>query len=400
MLTITLPPQVIQAIRALEWSGFEAYLVGGGLRDSLLGLRVDDYDLATSASPEEMKQVFAGYRIYEIGVAHGTLQIIVDGLPMEITTYRTDGVYHDHRHPSEVHFSTSLEEDLARRDFTINAMAYHPERGLIDHYGGLADLRRHRLRSVGNPHSRFDEDALRILRALRLAARLGFTIEKSTGEALFSCSELLKEIAAERILRELLGLLKGDAVERIVQPYLGVLFSVLPELEGEEAEPLAKAISSVDNTPHLRLSALLSPIPLADLKALLRRLRVDRRTSAKVMEVLTGRLDPLPADVRGARRYSGRYKEVLDDILALKDATEQEDTKPFRELLGGIRLREDPLTLEELAIDGEDLLQSGVENGPLVGEILQSLLEFVYEDPMNNTRAQLLARAMEICQER
>ncbi len=397
MIDHPLPEPVMLAIDSLEWASFEAYLVGGGLRDALLGLKVEDYDLTTNATPEEMKHVFSGYRVYETGIAHGTLQVIVEGLPIEITTYRSDGIYTDHRHPETVRFSKSLEEDLARRDFTVNAMAYHPKKGLIDLYHGREDLENRCLRSVGNPLERFHEDALRILRALRLASKLDFRIEGATSEALYKESHLLEHIASERILKELLGLLKGKAAGRILGDYLGVLTTVIPELDQENAFLIAKAVEKMDNASYPRLAALFHQIPLDQLKSLFRRLRIDKRTAGKVEDVLEGYHQPLPTALPDIRRFAGRYREVLWDIADLKEATgDTEHLASFRSEVQRIFDRMEPLSLDELAVDGEDLLQAGIQNGPEVGIILDKLLECVYENPMKNTRRALLKYAKKI----
>lgn len=397
MRSVSVPTPVLLAIDSLEWASYEAYLVGGGLRDSLLGMKVEDYDLTTDATPDEMKRVFAGYRFYETGIAHGTLQVIIEGMPLEITTYRSDGIYIDHRHPQEVQFSKSLEEDLARRDFTVNAMAYHPKKGLIDLYQGMEDLKNKCLRSVGDPGQRFHEDALRILRALRLAAKLDFTIEETTSAALTKECHLLDHIANERILKELLGLLRGTAAQRVLNDYMSVLACVIPEIDVQDAPLLAEALSRMDNASYPRLAALFHRIPQELLRSLTRRLRIDKRTAAKVEAVLEGFHETLPTTLPDIRRFTGKYREVLWDIIDLKEATGAPDhLREFREEVQGILERREALSLDELAVDGEDLLQEGIRNGPEIGVVLDKLLDLVYEDPMKNTRWTLLEYARKI----
>ena len=201
-----LPESALFCIRTLEQAGFEAYAVGGCVRDSLLGLQPHDFDLCTSAAPEETARLFSHLPLVRSGEKHGTIGVVIDHEVLEITTFRTEGGYQDSRHPDWVRFVSSIEEDLARRDFTVNAMAYSPSKGYIDPFGGQKDLHSGILRAVGNPRQRFTEDALRILRGLRFAARFGFSMEEKTKAALFDCAPLLKKIAAERILAELKGI--------------------------------------------------------------------------------------------------------------------------------------------------------------------------------------------------
>ena len=225
-----LPEHAAHAIRRLERAGFEAWAVGGCVRDSLRGVEPHDWDLCTSASPAQMQAVFADARVLTTGLRHGTLTVLTDGGPLEITTYRTEGGYSDGRHPDGVRFVTDIREDLARRDFTVGAMAWHPERGLCDPFGGQTDLKNGVLRAVGDADTRFQEDALRILRGLRFASKLGFAIEPETAAAMRRQVHRLDCIAAERIREELTGLLCGRYVQRTLMAYADLITSALPEL--------------------------------------------------------------------------------------------------------------------------------------------------------------------------
>ena len=225
-----LPPQVNTALTLLNKAGFEAFVVGGAVRDLLRGAAVHDWDLTTSALPEQTKAVFSPFRLIETGIRHGTVTVLMDDIPLEITTYRLEGSYSDHRRPDSVAFTRCLEEDLARRDFTINAMAYHPQVGVIDPFGGRADLAAGTIRCVGEPDRRFQEDALRMLRALRFASRFGFAIESETSAAIHRNKALLAHIAPERIREELTGLLRGGCVEPILRQYHDVLAVPIPEI--------------------------------------------------------------------------------------------------------------------------------------------------------------------------
>ena len=230
-LTIVPPPVVGEALRRLEARGFQAWCVGGCVRDSLLGKAPSDWDIATSALPQETKACFAGERLVEAGAAHGTIAWVPSGgHPIEITTFRSDGAYTDGRHPDSVAFSRRLEDDLSRRDFTVNAMAWHPQRGLVDLFHGQEDLSAGLLRCVGEPARRFSEDALRILRCLRFSSQLGFAIHPDTSWALWEKRELLLALSHERVREELTKLLCGQGAAAVLRQYAAVVFTVLPEL--------------------------------------------------------------------------------------------------------------------------------------------------------------------------
>ena len=268
-----LPAQVNTALARLHDAGYEAYIVGGCVRDRIMGREPKDYDITTSALPEQTAAVFAGERIIETGMKHGTVTVLLDGEPLEITTFRIDGTYSDSRHPDAVTFTPSLREDLARRDFTMNAMAYSSETGLVDPFGGQADIAAKYIRCVGDPDLRFREDALRILRALRFSSVLGFPIEPETdGAARYLCL-LLKKISAERVFSELKQLLCGPDVRRVLLDYAGVLGAVLPEIlpmQGFDQrnphhcydilEHTAAAVEAMPPEPALRLAALLHDV--------------------------------------------------------------------------------------------------------------------------------------------
>lgn len=230
MMEIRIPPEVGAILEALERQGFEAYVVGGCVRDSLLGQTPHDWDICTAAMPEEVTACFAGERTLPTGIAHGTVTLVREGIPYEITTFRVDGDYSDGRHPDSVSFVRNLREDLARRDFTVNAMAYSPREGLVDCFGGQADLRERQVRAVGEPAARFGEDALRILRALRFASVYGFGIEAKTASAARKCKDLMKNVAVERIFSEFIRLLCGAGAQRVLAAFPDVIGVFLPEI--------------------------------------------------------------------------------------------------------------------------------------------------------------------------
>jgi tRNA nucleotidyltransferase (CCA-adding enzyme) len=230
-VTIKLPEAVVTIINTLEANGYEAYAVGGCVRDSLLGVEPKDWDVCTSALPEQTMECFKQHPIIETGLKHGTVTLMLDHQPFEITTYRVDGKYKDHRRPDSVIFVNVLKRDLARRDFTISAMAYNPKTGLVDYYGGQQDLADRRIKCVGNPDKRFGEDALRIMRALRFASVMGFSIEEGTSAAIFKHMELLNNISTERLTGELYKLMAGDGASSIIGQYTPVIVKAIPEIQ-------------------------------------------------------------------------------------------------------------------------------------------------------------------------
>ena len=234
-LDITLPIPVARALSVLEACGYEGFIVGGCVRDCLLGRTPNDWDITTNATPEQMKFCFADFRVIETGIRHGTLTVIVDGMQLEITTYRNDGEYLDNRHPVQVTFSEKIEDDLSRRDFTVNAMAYHPARGMVDLFGGREDLQTQTIRAVGDAKTRFEEDGLRILRAIRFASVLDFEIESDTAKAVHDCKHLLSGIAAERIREEFCKLICGFGAVRILREYIDVVSVSCPNLHDVSA---------------------------------------------------------------------------------------------------------------------------------------------------------------------
>ena len=251
-MQIKLPKAVEIAINKLKGAGHEAYIVGGCVRDALRGEEPHDYDMTTSALPEETKAIFSEYRIIETGMKHGTVTALIDSEPLEITTFRVDGAYTDHRRPEEVTFTRSLREDVARRDFTVNAMAYSPDTGVMDFWGGREDLEKGVIRAVGEPDRRFNEDALRIMRAMRFASVLDFEIDGATSDSMIRNRGLLRNISAERINAELSKLLLGDGCERILTDYAVILTEIIPELAPAIERMLASDEAYVLNVmvPH------------------------------------------------------------------------------------------------------------------------------------------------------
>lgn len=433
-----IPSKVETIIKTLEEAGFEAYAVGGCVRDTILGRRPDDWDITTSAAPDQVKALFR--RTVDTGLKHGTVTVLMEKEGFEVTTYRLDGEYEDGRHPKEVTFTASLEEDLKRRDFTINAMAYNPVRGLVDMFGGIADLEKKIIRCVGDPMERFTEDALRIMRAVRFSAQLGFEIEEKTEEALGVLAPNLKHVSAERIQAELVKLLVSPHPDYLRTAYqAGITKEFLPEfdacMETEQNTPhhcftvgehTLHALADIRADRVLRLTMLLHDIgkpvvkktdengrdhfkthgPVGERMAqtILRRLKFDNDTIKKVCRLIKWhdlRPSAQEAEVRKAVYTIGEdlfplYLEVQRaDMRAQSNYKRQQKQSRLDEveqLYREITARGDCVSLKNLAVTGTDLIKAGVKPGKQIGEILDRLLQEVLENPELNEKELLLSR--------
>lgn len=388
---IALPDAVLHAIRMLNEAGFDAYAVGGCVRDSLMGIAPEDWDITTSATPDEMQCVFEEYRCIKTGLQHGTLTVVVEDVPLEITTYRMDGTYSDGRHPDEVTYTRSLAEDLRRRDFTVNAMAYHPTVGLVDLYGGQKDIQNGVIRCVGEAKRRFREDALRIMRALRFAAVLGFVIDTNTSEALLTLSPTLSRVSAERIATELKKLLCGQYAAHILNAYRDVIAVCLPEIgSGDEFDLLSKTKA----IPHVRFAALFycagTPVPKAEMA--LRQLRLDNRLIRQVSLLLINPVHSLRAEESYVLHLLNRLgPKLVYDYLTIRDADERTMQCVNRLLEEGACYQ-----VSMLSVTGDDVIAAGIDAGPDVGQVLQQLLEAVMEGVCPNQKDDLLGYIQKI----
>lgn len=438
-MKIQLPEKVNQIIHTLQAHGFEAYAVGGCVRDSILGRVPDDWDITTSATPLETKALFP--RTFDTGIEHGTITVLIDKDAFEVTTYRVDGKYEDSRHPSEVTFTRSLKEDLLRRDFTINAMAYNDEEGLVDIFGGMQDLENKIIRCVGNAKARFGEDALRILRAVRFAAQLGFSIESETQAGISELAPTLSNISAERIQVELVKMLISKNPGLLQMAYeLGITKVILPEFDEMMAtaqetphhkysvgEHTLKTIEFVPEDKVLRLTMLFHDIgkPLMktfdenkrahfkmhDIKGaemtkqILRRLKFDNDTTNKVVKLVQYHDYRMPAEPKNVRRAMNKIGEELfpyylevrkADTLAQSEYKKEEKLQNIEDVkrcYEAILEKEECVSLKTLAVTGTDLIEAGFEPGKEIGEVLGNLLEIVLENPEYNTKEQLLKMA-------
>lgn len=416
---MNIPLAVEQALCRLEAHGYEGYAVGGCVRDSLLLKAPNDWDITTSAEPEQTCAVFSDCRVIRTGIAHGTVTVLLDGMPLEITTYRTDGDYLDHRHPVGVTFSKSLEEDLLRRDFTVNAMAYHPQKGIVDLFGGREDLQEHLIRCVGEPCRRFDEDGLRILRALRFAAVLDFDIHPKTASALRAQRQLLSHIAAERIREEFCKLLCGKGAVRVLESYWDVVTVFLPACgrcsEDAHRQCLRALSSEREGDLVTRLALLLWGVgytegALPAVRQVLKELRFDNATVLAVAELSDACNRPLSAETGAVKRLMRTFSET--QILRLAElrrciclasgaetAAELADVAAIPSVMAALRASDACFSLKTLAVKGNDLLAVGL-CGKEIGTMLESLLEQVIDGVLPNEKSALLAEAVRSAKKR
>lgn len=439
MLQILPPAPVQQALDTLTQAGFEAYIVGGCVRDAMRGAEPSDWDCTTNANPDQICACFRAFHVIETGLQHGTVTVVIDHMPIEITTYRIDGVYADHRRPDSVTFTDSLTDDLARRDFTVNAMAYHPARGLIDPFCGTSDLEAGIIRCVGNPADRFDEDGLRILRAMRFASVLDFSIAPETANAVLAQKSLLCHISAERIDAELTKLLCGVGAERVLTAFSDVLFTVLPELapmQGfDQHNPYhdydvythtLKALSAVPPEPILRWAALLhdagkphcytedergghfyghAAISVEIAKRALLMMKSDRKRLDRVLLLVEKHDTVFNGTEKQLKRLVRQIgDEAAEQLLLLHKAdvsaqAEKHRAKRIAEsdrllaVLADLRTAEACMSLKQLCITGSDLLEIGIPQGKEIGRTLNRLLDAVIDGTLPNDRAALLAAA-------
>lgn len=391
-MRLQLPPKVTRIIHTLQANGYEAYAVGGCVRDMILGRAPDDWDITTSAHPQQVKRIFL--RTVDTGLAHGTVTVLLGEDGYEVTTYRIDGEYEDHRHPSHVEFSAELAEDLRRRDFTINAMAYNREQGLVDLFGGMEDLQKRRICCVGDARERFQEDALRILRAVRFSAQLGFSIESGTEEALRELAGSLACVSAERIQVELVKLLLSGHPEYVLRLFdMGIAPVALSEMAGAlEAETLEKAASRLKKTPPqkaLRLSVLLYPIGEKKAGQALRRLRFDNHTIDTARRLVRWHDYPLPEDPASIRQAAAQMGEDLFPLVLQVQETYR-DVSAVRGLWEEILRKGQCISLKSMCVSGNDLIALGMKPGRAIGECLGELFQDVLENPEHNTRQYLL----------
>ena len=386
---IQLPYEVEWVIGKIRDAGYEAFAVGGCVRDTLLGRTPEDWDVTTSARPEAVKAIFE--RTVDTGLQHGTVTVLKNRKGYEVTTYRIDGEYHDGRHPDSVEFTPNLLEDLKRRDFTINAMAYSHETGIVDEFGGMEDLKAGIVRCVGRPEDRFTEDALRLLRALRFSAQLGFEIEESTYAAIKTIAPNLAKVSKERVQAELTKLLLSAHPERILLlKETGLSAQIVPGFDAVFATLFSK-LSRLPAEKSLRWAGFLLCQSTKQAEAVLKGLKMDNGTIGNVSRMIEGAKETLPLEKPAVRRAMSRYTPYqLEGALKLKELMGSPDAAEIRRLREEIIRDGDCVSLKDLAVKGRDLLEAGVERGPMVGEILNHLFDLVLLHPEKNDRELLL----------
>lgn len=433
--SVAMPWQVEKVINALEQNGYRAYLVGGALRDLILGREVSDFDVATSAPPKETERVFAGEKVIETGIRHGTVTVLINHLPIEITTFRVDGAYADGRHPDSVTFTSDIREDLSRRDFTMNAIAYSPKEGFVDPFGGEKDIADGVIRCVGDPDMRFREDGLRVMRAVRFASELGFTIEQRTAEAVHGQKAMLDIVSAERIAVELNKTLLGGGAGRVLEEYSDVFCRFIPELEPcigfDQRNPhhiydvfthITHVVDAAPAEKDLRLAALLhdigkprcftldekgighfyghAAISAEIARSVLKRLKYDNATIGKVKTLVKYHsYQPEPTEKAVRRALNKLGEEDFFDLLDLKRADNkgqapeyiyrQKDFDELERIAREIIAKDECFSLKDLAVGGKDLIDAGCTQGPDVGKALNELLEQVMDGKLPNEKDSL-----------
>ena len=389
-----LPAGAEFVIRRLHDAGFEAYVVGGCVRDTLLGREPKDWDVCTNALPRELQRVFADCHVVETGLQHGTLTVMYHHEPYEVTTFRVDGEYTDHRHPDEVIFVTDVKDDLSRRDFTVNAMAWSPETGLVDAFDGQGDLARKLIRCVGDPEKRFQEDALRIMRALRFASVYSFDIDPATDAAIHALKHTLKDVAAERIRVELLKLLCGQGAGEILRAYPDVMQVIMPPLAKVDWAATVAAVEKVaTSSESLRLTMLLHQLSPADAKSVLMSLKPDNFTRDWVLALVTNQnfaFQPTRHSLLTALALFGKAQTY--DLLAVRRAKSMTDCEALEDVLGDVLLDGVCYSVKDMAVNGRDLMALGAK-GKTVGECLNHLLGLLLKEELPNDRDVLLQAA-------
>ena len=436
-----LSKSVETALERLSEASFSAYVVGGAIRNTLLSIPPHDFDVTTSASPSEICEIFCDYTTVKTGMKHGTVTVIIENEPIEITTFRSDGDYLDGRHPSGVSFASDIKEDLSRRDFTMNAIAYNKQSGFVDLFSGISDIENGIIRAVGEPEKRFSEDALRILRALRFASVYDFSIEKSTEAAIRKLYPSLSLLSAERIFSELKLLLCGRGVERILIDYKEVICHILPELKEcvgflqhspyhsyDVYTHTAKTVSACPSEPKIRLAALLhdcgkpevfkmtdgvghfyghSEVSAEKAETALKRLKSDNLTRSTVVALIKHHVSVINETQKSVKRYMNKLSpdvfSMLIDLKLADNASKTEkaparfgEAKKLRAIMEEIRKTDACFSLKQLKINGDGIINLGAPHGRIVGEILDILLSEVISGECENSEEALKTRALQI----
>ncbi len=436
MKKIIIPSYCKKILDTLKLSNFEGFLVGGCVRDSLMGVIPDDYDITTNATPDEMMKVFKDFKVIETGLSHGTVTVLVDGNSVEVTTYRIDGEYTDNRHPTNVKFTRNLKEDLSRRDFTVNAMAYNEETGLVDLFGGLADLENKVIRCVGDSDKRFLEDGLRILRAIRFSSKLGFNIEEKTAKSIIKNKHLLKNISKERIFVEFKKLLCGKNVENVLIEFKDVIAQFIPEIKPcfqfdqntkyhcyDVYTHIVKTVSAIESDEVLRLAAFFHDIGKPKvyftdekgvghfyghnkvsekiIEEILTRLKCDNATKNAVSTLVYIHDREVALTEKSVKRFLLKFsKQDFLNLLKIKRADASAHAKEYQDreeyissllkILEKIEKENQCFSLKSLKVNGNDLIELGYAPSKQIGVLLNKLLLSVIDGKVENDKQKLL----------
>ena len=383
-MKITMPKGVTAILEKLKQNGFEAYIVGGCVRDMILGRLPQDWDITTNALPDQVKSLFD--RTYDTGIKHGTVTVRLFDTNWEVTTYRSDGLYEDFRHPNEVFFTDSLSEDLKRRDFTINAIAYNPKTGFVDEHMGIEDIKKRIIRCVNDPDERFGEDALRMLRALRFSGQLGFEIEEKTCAAIAKNAPLIAHVSAERIKEELDKLIVSDNVKVFGKLWDTGLMEYISGDIFAAGKDCAADLGKLPRDKILRWAQILKFTK--DPRSELKRLRYDNKSANLIIFLCANEKTPIPADKYGIRKALSKWGE--DKFRLLTEFRFSEDFSEVNSLLDEILRDGDCISLKQLAVNGRDLESIGIPKGEALGKALACLLDEVHKNPELNNKEKLL----------
>ena len=394
---LQIPQYVKKVLDCLADSGFEAYMAGGCVRDSIMGRTPNDYDITTNATPEQMLECFADFRVIPTGLQHGTVTVVSSGNNIEVTTYRIDGEYADNRHPMQVTFTSRLEDDLARRDFTVNAMAMDADGNVCDPFGGMEDVKNGIIRCVGDGAVRFAEDGLRILRCIRFASVLDFEVEADTSAKVHQCRALLDNISRERIMSELQKLLCGKAASAVCAAYGDVTEQIIPAVAGvHNPQQFAGRLERSCNNIYLRLALLLYDLGADEAGVALRRLKCDNVTHSTVKLLISNSDIPRDSDRIAVKKYLAHMgKENFELLTFFVEALKGEDMSHLRKLADELVAEGCCLGLGDLAINGTDVCAIGAK-GTQTGVILKKLLDSVICETLPNSRDVLINKAKEL----
>ena len=390
-MIIKLPEYILTCLKQLNSNGYECYVVGGAIRDSLLNRHISDYDLATNATPLDIKNVFTKEAIYDNGIKHGTITVIIKSHPIEITTYRIDGEYFDGRHPKSVYYTQSIYEDCKRRDFTINAICYHPKSGFLDFFDGMDDLNNKVIRCIDDPDKRFNEDALRIMRALRFSAQLEFSIEQNTKESIFKNKDLLHKISIERITDEFLKIIKCDNCSKIIQEYFEIFSLFIKELKTLNDYQIEKTVSFLDNhiySTSTKIATLLYYLK-DDALSIMEYLKLPNTTKRKVMYLLEYENVDLTHRLTLKKTLS-ISEEYFNDLLEFTKIIDPSlNIKEIRTEANYILKNNEPIRLKQLHISGNDVVALGFK-GHDISIILNDVLNQIMDGSVLNIKEDMI----------